>query len=60
MKDGLWFVFVDIVVVVDVVVALRGCSFSVSKAVLGKLLRDGVERIITGFFECIDTTLELN
>ena len=39
MKDGLWFVFVDVVVVVDVVVALRGCSFSVSKAVLGKLLR---------------------
>ena len=32
-------------------------KMSVSKALLGKRLRDGVERIITGFSDRIDTAL---
>ena len=32
-------------------------SRTVSKAILGKLLRDGVERIIMAFSERMDTTL---
>ena len=32
-------------------------TLPVSKATLGKLLRDGVERIYMGFFKCGDTIL---